>query len=260
MSADLAGASSTLSPQEWHDRFIHQAGWTAQIRAYLYQRAGLASARRVLDIGCGTGVLLPELAGPTTTVFGIDLDRSRLSLAHGHAPDANLAQADAFHLPFPPASIDICLCHFLLLWLVRPERAVVEMARLIRPGGAVLLLAEPDYGGRIDYPATLQPLGRLQAESLRRQGADPETGRRLGEFLATAGLVEIETGVLGGLWSGPPDLSDLLSEWKVLEADLKGLLPAKELSRLKTLDGQARQSSARTLFVPTFFGKGRRPE
>jgi SAM-dependent methyltransferase len=63
------------------------------------------------------------------------------------------SQADRHTLPFQPV-FDVTFCHFLLLWVSNPEKVVAEMGRVTRPGGSVRL-AEPDYGGRIDYPESL---------------------------------------------------------------------------------------------------------
>jgi hypothetical protein len=131
------------------------------------------------------------------------------------------------------------------------------MARVTRPGCAVLVLAEPDYGGRIDSPAELTILGKLQTEALRRQGADPETGRKLASLLRDAGLKDIEIGVLGGQWRGNTSVNNWQSEWEILANDLQDLLSAQELARLRVKDITARQSGERILFVPTFYAWGR---
>ena len=94
------------------------------------------------------------------------------------------------------------------------------MRRVTRPGGWVLAMAEPDYGGRIDYPEDLIYLGELQETALRRQGAETRLGRRLSALFHAAGLQEVETGVLGGQWRDAPSLEDLAREWEVLEVDL----------------------------------------
>jgi hypothetical protein len=131
------------------------------------------------------------------------------------------------------------------------------MRRVTRPGGGILALAEPDYGGRVDYPVELAQLGRWQAESLRQQGADPEMGRKLAAVFARAGLKQIETGVMGGEWAHPNLPGETNLEWDVLESDLAGQIPLDDLRKMKRLEVAARQNGERVLFVPTFYGWGR---
>ena len=249
---------------DWHTRYMQQARWTASLRAYLLQAANLPAARRVLDVGCGTGVLLEEHSHTVgLSIHGLDIDLSHLSIAAEVAPGARLVQGDAHKLPYPDNLFDIAWCHFVLLWLEDPLKAAREMARVVRPGGAVIAMSEPDYGARIDYPAPLEALGRAQADSLKLQGADPYIGRRLRAIFNQAGLTAIEAGVMGGQWKSPPVLQDWEMEWTVLENDLnllKNNSPAAgDLVALKKLDWAAWQSGERLLFVPTFYTIGCKP-
>lgn len=248
-----------LTPEQWHERFIQQARWSADLRRHLYTRAGLSPALRALEVGCGTAAVLQELPGRGLITHGLDIDHAHLLLARQHAPGASLVQGDAHRLPYADASFDLLLCHFLLLWVSDPQAVVDEMARLARPGGRVMALAEPDYGGRIDYPEELAELGRLQERALQRQGAETRLGRRLGALLRRASLSNVESGVLGGQWRAAPARQEWESEWAVLAADLQGVLPADELARLRELDARAWQEGERTLFVPTFYAWGRKP-
>jgi ubiquinone/menaquinone biosynthesis C-methylase UbiE len=258
----------SLDLKEWHLRYEQQAGWTQSLREHLYQRAGVENARRVLDVGCGTGALLGELSARVQggSVHGLDLQRDHLVLAMRNNPAVSFVQADALALPYPDGSFDLALCHFVLLWTANPVQAVSEMKRAVRPGGSVLALAEPDYGGRIDYPEALEAIGRWQLESLSRQGAEPQTGRRLGQIFHQAGLSLVQVGILGGQWTGKPDREAWALEWRVLEADLgsdqEGLhstITENELAALKTADWEAWQRGERVLFVPTFYAWGKKP-
>ena len=249
-----------MRPEEWHAWFSTQAGWTRQTRLWLYEQARLAQAKAILDVGCGTGVITGELTQSPARVVGLDIDRVMLSFARRQEDGITFTQGDAHALPFTDGSFDVVVCHYLLLWLDDPALGVQEMARVTRPSGSVLACAEPDYGGRIDHPPELVSVGQLQAEALRRQGADPETGRRLGELFATAGL-RATVGTMAGQWkalstaSAAPDAS-FEAEWAMRERDLAGLIAPEELEQLRTIDRQALAEGRRTLYVPTFYALG----
>jgi SAM-dependent methyltransferase len=267
---------------DWHARFTQQAGWTEALRRYLFERAGLAPGQRLLEVGCGTGAVLSSSILQDCQLVGLDLDREFLQQAqqnlaaiprnigytqpssHTLTPGIHtdrtvaLVQGDAHKLPYGDAAFDIVFCHFLLLWVRDPAQVVGEMRRVTRPGGWVLALAEPDYGGRVDYPEDLIELGRLQEAALRRQGAETRLGRRLSALFHAAGLVEIETGVLGGQWRAAPTAAERQQEWDVLQADLGAAVPSAELSRLRRLDEQAWLRGERALFVPTFYAMGKK--
>ena len=162
----------------WHDRYTLQARWTRDLRAYLFEKTGLNDAHRVLEVGCGTGAILSDMtisasltcAGAQCQCHGLDLAPAALAEAKIPAPGALLVNADAYSLPYPDFTFDITFCHFLLLWVRDPFQAAREMARVTRPGGHVLALAEPDYSARVDKPESLAVLGKWQADALRRAG------------------------------------------------------------------------------------------
>jgi SAM-dependent methyltransferase len=239
---------------DWHARFLQQAAWTHDLRRYLFARAGLQSARRVLEVGCGTGAVLANVATRShLAAHGLDREAGRLLAARIHAPQATLARGDALALPYPGGAFDLVFCHFLLLWVADPLQALREMKRVTRPGGAVLALAEPDYGSRRDEPAELAPLGQAQAEALRRQGADPDLGRRLAGLFQQAGLPPIETGSLQEREENRLTPREREAEWAVIESDLAGIVPGTDLERLKRLDEAAWAAGERRLHVPTHY-------
>lgn len=250
-----------LTLQDWHQRYLNQATWTSSIRFHLYQKANLGTAHRVLDAGCGTGALLPELLQyPSLQVYGVDLDLPSLSFAAAIAPQARLVQANILQIPFPENFFDISLFHFVLLWVPEPLRALIELKRVTRQGGAILALAEPDYGGRIDYPEVLHILGESQRTALKNQGADPWMGRKLRALFSQAGLRQVECGVLGGQWGTDFDEKAWIEEWEILENDLEYLQPKlgkKQVDDLRLSDYNAWRNGARILFVPTFYAFGR---
>lgn len=240
---------------DWHKRYLQQAQWTRDLRTYLFEQAGLNQASRLLEVGCGTGAILSQLPESEGT-HGLDIDSEALGQCRLHTPSASLARGDALELPYASKTFDIVYCHYLLLWVADPLQALLEMKRVARTGAHILAFAEPDYASRIDEPPELIPLGQWQAESLRRQGADPGLGGRLADLFLRAGIALIETGTMQTAAS-EPSAQDWEIEWAVLESDLEGFVPGADLHNMKRLDREARLRGERLLFVPTHFASGR---
>jgi ubiquinone/menaquinone biosynthesis C-methylase UbiE len=246
------------SAVDWHARYSQQARWTGIVRKYLFERAGMAAAERILEVGCGTGALLTEF--PSTNkmqLIGLDLSPSNAHQARQNAPSADITCGDGHCLPYQKGLVDVVFCHFLLLWVHSPVDVLKEMKRVVRKGGAVLALAEPDYAGRIDYPPGLEPLGRWQADSLRKQGADPDSGRKLLSWFISAGITPVESGIIAGGWSDAPTPDERALEWAVIESDLAGQIPAQDIQKIRGIDNAAWKSGERVQFVPTFYALGR---
>lgn len=240
---------------DWHRRYLQQAKWTRDLRAYLFKHAGLNDTSRLLEVGCGTGAILSELPNHVS-VHGLDIDPTALSECRIHAPGASLVQGNARQLPYADESFDIVYCHFLLLWVNDPLQALLEMKRLAKRGGHVIAFAEPDYSARVDEPRELIPLGRWQTESLIRQGADPGLGKRLAELFLRVGIQLLETGTIQKA-GGDPSIEEWKMEWAMIESDLAGFIPSREIHKMKRLDQQARARGERKLHVPTHFAWGR---
>jgi SAM-dependent methyltransferase len=241
-------------------RYLQQARWTFQLRQYLFQKAKLSEAHTILEVGCGTGAVLNELAGVSqASIHGLDIDSQNLTLAAENAPHVRLTCSDAHRLPYCDSYFEIVFCHFLLLWVIDPGRVIHEMARVTRPNGTIIVMAEPDYGGRIDYPLELSTIGQGQTDALRRQGANPNIGRQLAKLLIQNQKTEIETGVLGGQWKVPVSTGDWQEEWEVIQSDLREVTPEQQLDELQVIDAQAWRSGERILYVPTFYAWGHKP-
>jgi ubiquinone/menaquinone biosynthesis C-methylase UbiE len=239
----------------WHTRYIQQAQWTRELREYLFEKSGSKNARRILEVGCGTGAILSTLE-TSAAIHGLDLDRASLSEARLHAPQAWLTRGDTIELPYASDIFDITFCHFLLLWIKNPLQSLLEMKRVTKPNGYILALAEPDYSARVDKPAELSQLGKWQNESLKRQGADIHLGAQLANLFYQAGIKIIETGTIQGRENEALQPDEWEKEWAVLESDLTGIVPQQEIRHMKILDKKALTAGERVLFVPTFFAWG----
>jgi SAM-dependent methyltransferase len=248
---------SDLTIEEWHAQFTRQAHWTRAARNQLYRRVNLLRAERALDVGCGTGVITEEMAARCKgQIIGVDVDAMMVECAQVKGDRAEYRVGDAHQLDFPDSHFDVVACHFLLMWVSDPLLAVREMARVTRPDGSVLVCAEPDYGGRIDYPEEL-PLARWQAEALRREGADPFIGRKLPALFTRAGL-SANLGVIPSLWDGEALRAEFEAEWALMERTLVGMVSEDELRHSKQVDWRAVEDGQRLIFMPIFYAVGRK--
>lgn len=220
----------------------------------------MSSASRVLEVGCGTGAVLgePPLNDDLHAhgLHGLDHDLHALQQCHLHAPAACLTCGEALALPYVSRLFDITYCHFLLLWIPDVLRVLQEMRRVTAPSGYILALAEPDYGARVDKPAELAELGKLQNAALNGQGAALRRGAELGELFFQAGIRIVETGII----QSPEDFAfseeGWQSEWEVLQNDLAGTISSLEMKRYMDLDRAARLRRERAINVPTYFACG----
>lgn len=240
---------------DWHERFLQQASWTRELRRYVLERCNLRGAKRVLEVGCGTGAVICDLASHDQ-IHGLDIAYASLLECTRNAPTATLTCADARDLPYASGAFDIVLCHYLLLWIPEPLRVLREMRRVTIPSGYVAALAEPDYLTRVDEPASLAWLGLQQNEALRNQGADLHRGAELADLFFRAGIRIVECGQIVRGDEEKRSAAEWKGEWRVLEADLAGSVAPAELERLRVIDQEARARGQRILHVPTYFAYG----
>ena len=99
----------------------------------------LPRVAKVLDLGCGTGMLLSELARRSELVVGVDSSPEMLELARKRRDSAALVLADADYLPFANRSFDAVVSVTLLQNMPDPAATVGEVARVVKPGGIVII-------------------------------------------------------------------------------------------------------------------------
>jgi ubiquinone/menaquinone biosynthesis C-methylase UbiE len=107
--------------------------------------AELAGGEQVLDLGCGTGHTALAFAARGAEVEALDLTLEMLTQGRRTAAQRGLAnvhfrEGDAAHLPFADASFDVVASRLSAHHYARPELAVREAARVLRPGGCLLLV------------------------------------------------------------------------------------------------------------------------
>lgn len=187
--------------------------------------ARLAAGNRVLDVGCGTGVLAREAAvrcGPRGAVTGLDPGAGMLAVAARQAPALEWRRGTAEALPFADGAFDAVLSQFALMFFAERGRALSEMLRVLRPGGRLAVTVWAGLEQQPAYAAEVELLERVAgsaaADCLR---APFVLGDRRGlEALfagAGAAAVEVETVERRAAF---PDVRTMV------EADLRGWLPA----------------------------------
>jgi ubiquinone/menaquinone biosynthesis C-methylase UbiE len=124
--------------------------WTR--RATLACLGSVPSGAVLMDLGCSTGFLLQDLraAHPDADLIGVDLIASGLEKAHANVPEARLLQADVCELPLADASVDGAVSLNLLEHVPEDERALAELARVLRPGARAVLVV-PSGSQLYDY-------------------------------------------------------------------------------------------------------------
>ena len=153
---------------------------------------------RVLDVGCGSGTITLGLARTVSEVVGVDLDDEFADARH-YAEKHNLANVDfqvgdVYALGFPTDHFDACLCHSMLETLDRPLDGLVEIGRVLKPGG-VVGVASVEYGGLIVAGPESEQLERFYAIRERlwllENAGDPYRGRELRGLVERAGFERV---------------------------------------------------------------------
>src|ERR1700710_2269959 len=119
---------------------------------------------RVLEVGVGTGISLPQYA-PHLRIFGTDISEAMLRKAKQRVADQRLknveglAVMDAEKLEFPDNSFDVVMAQYVVTAVPNPEKALDEFARVLRPGGELIILTRvsADAGMRRVIEQRLQP-------------------------------------------------------------------------------------------------------
>lgn len=161
------------------------------------EAAGIGNAHRAADIGCGTGTMsrwLAERMGDGSKVDAVDISEDQLDVARTLQPAAGAGTityslASAYEPTLPEAQYDIVFVRLVLCHLKEPNKAVAEMAKLLKPGGR-LVLVDMDRYSFMAMPPSEHYRRWLERgrEHQHNIGVDYAVGTRLHELLSGAGL------------------------------------------------------------------------
>jgi ubiquinone/menaquinone biosynthesis C-methylase UbiE/DNA-binding transcriptional ArsR family regulator len=150
------------------------------VEAEIKAAAGSGPYRRLIDLGSGTGRMLALLAPEAESAIGLDLSQQMLNLARAQTaetglPNVELRHGDIFDTRLPSGHADLVVVHQVLHYLSDPAAAVAEAARLVAPGGRLLIVDFAPH--RLEY--------MREQHQHRRLGFSDEEMRR---WLSHAGL------------------------------------------------------------------------
>lgn len=183
---EAARLEAKVDPKDWVQKFLSHR---------------VRPGAEVLSVGCGPGVILNEVSAlhPSIHATGLDISADRVKEAvqrNRDNPRLKFVRGDAHALQFPADSFDFVYSRMLLQYLRDKEKAVAEMVRVCKSGGAVLL---QDLDGQLlwHYPedAKVQRAVEKVLAALAPTGFDPFVGRKLFWLAQEAGLKKVDVQV-----------------------------------------------------------------
>lgn len=191
----------------------------------------------ILDVGCGTGHHLRDLAARGFRAAGVDGSEEMLRVARRLNPQADIRQCDVEALPFDSNSFQWVLSIEVLRYLPDFHKSVAEMGRVLAPGGTAVVTACPRFN--LNAYALVNRIGA----SGRVRGLTPlrqffSTGAELTAGFRAAGFEHVE---VHGVYLGPinwverltrPLLGPFLRVWEPLDSRVADLGPMRELSNM----------------------------
>jgi ubiquinone/menaquinone biosynthesis C-methylase UbiE len=167
-------------------RLLHLAMRQAALRPFR-QRVIDAAQGRVLEVGIGSGLNLPLYGAAVRTVIGLEPSPELLRMARDRAATApvpvELLRASAETMPLDTASIDTVVMTWTLCTIPEPRRALAELRRVLKPGGALLFIEH----GRAPEPGVARWQDRLDP-LWRRAAGGCHLNRKIDDLISGSGF------------------------------------------------------------------------
>jgi SAM-dependent methyltransferase len=189
--------------------------WSRRMAPGLIAYADLGGAHEVLDVGCGTGSMLFTLTQNPALSRIAGIDAAEVYVAASQAsntdPRVDIQHGDAAAMPYAANSFDAALCQLVLQFVPQPEKALAEMARVVRPGGVVAAAVWNSYGGMPHQRMFWDIAAQTDPNAVRERNTNffrPMTRRGdLGAAMRSVGLHEVtESSVT--IWMHFADFAD----------------------------------------------------
>ncbi len=166
--------------RRWFDRTYSEKGLTylrpPEFYSVFMEYLGVRPGTRLLDIGCGPGLLLGQATARGAFAAGIDVSESGLSMVDASAPDAHCCLCNAEALCWPDAFFDFITCIGVFEHILQPEKALDEMRRVTRPDGRICIMVPNSLTFRWQLEAKVL---RIHDEASNERAATFATWREL---------------------------------------------------------------------------------
>ena len=189
----LATAARQPNFADGYEQSVVPACFERYARDLVERARPIGAADRILDLGCGTGivtrVLRKRLGGAVSSV-GLDASPQMIAKARSLEPEADFREGNAMALPFPDASFDLVLAQQMLQFVPDRATALREVRRVLRPGGRFIASTWRPRSEQAFHDA----LGRVAERHLGRSNDARWSldGPALGQALAQAGFTDIQ--------------------------------------------------------------------
>jgi SAM-dependent methyltransferase len=229
---------------------------SVQLRQRSYELLQVGPGSRVVDVGCGAGTAVVELAAIGADAVGIDASDEAVAFAREHHPDCRFEVGDAHRLPFPDGSLDGYRAEKLYHALDDPDKACAEARRVLGPGGRIVLVGQ-DWESFViesDDPVLTRTIVTAAADEM----VHGRVARRYRNMLLDTGFDDVSCEVHTAVLTDPT-----LALFTVTRL-ATGAVRAGAVSEAQAdawLDDQRRRADRDRLLVamPLFLAAGRRP-
>lgn len=194
----MTEASQMFTDGKAYERMMGR--WSQRVGATFLDWLAVPRYQRWLDAGCGNGAFTEELIKQChpASVMAIDPSEDQLAYARGRAGAklATFQRGDAQSLPFEDNSFDVGVMALVIAFLPDPAKAIAELARVVRPGGAVATYMWDFKGGGMPLRPIYVAVKSLGIEPPQPPNPAAASEEAMQEVWAKAGLTNIESRVI----------------------------------------------------------------
>lgn len=195
---------------------------TSQRRSFALNNIDLSDTRKILDVGCGNGLVGFDILSRTqsASLTGVDIEPEILLDAINKSPSgytSYFSAGDGTALPLVASFFDLVTCQYVLQHVNEPVQILKEMRRVCRKNAKIIVF-EWDDGVNFSHPPIPEELDKVfqaKIQLVHQKGGDRYIGRKLYHLLSSAGWINIDIKLVHDIWQGPEDRAKYLQGTKL---------------------------------------------